>query len=115
MKQTAKKHIIERLVEVPTTSKRPFWAREMSLLKKLLAQWEDLNFWHKVNFGEKFPTLAYLLTPFGKERVKRKYNEFTFEIPLPKTYDLGEKIAEDRVIPRRKTTIRSFLNNEQSQ
>tara|TARA_R100000008_G_scaffold85745_2_gene76506 strand:- start:224 stop:556 length:333 start_codon:yes stop_codon:yes gene_type:complete len=109
MKQTDKKRIIERLVEVPLKNKRPFWAREMTLLKRLLADYPDLDFWSKVNFGERVPSLAYLLTAIGKYQVKRKYNEFTFEIPSPVSYNLGEKIGEDRRLSIPKS-IRAFLN-----
>ena len=109
MKQGDKKKIIERLVDVPINGRRPFWAREMTLLKRLLGQLPDLDFWCKVSFGEKFPSLAYLLTDIGKGQIRRKYNEFSFEIPVAKTYNLGEKTAEDRSISRKKKTIRSFL------
>ena len=110
MKQGDKKKIVERLVDIPTKGRRPFWAREMTLLKRLLSQQPDLNFWSKVSFGEKFPSLAYLLTDIGKGQIRRKYNEFTFEIPAIKTYNLGEKTGCDRTIPPKKT-LRSFLSD----
>ena len=109
MKQGDKKKIIERLVEVPKKGRRPFWAREMTLLKRVLERQPDLRFWSKVNFGEKFPSLAYLLTDIGKGQIRRKYNEFSFEIPPIKSYNLGEKAGEDRAVPLKKKTIRSFL------
>ena len=111
MKQGDKKKIIERLVEVPTKGRRPFWAREMTLLKRVFALQADLKFWHKVSFGEKFPSLAYLLTDIGKGQIRRKYNEFSFEIPQEKTYNLGEKEGEDRFIPRKNKTLRSFFSD----
>ena len=113
MKQGFKKKIIERLVDVPAKGRRPFWAREMTLLNKLLAKQSDLDFWSKVSFGEKFPSLAYLLTDIGKGQIRRKYNEFTFEIPEVKTYNLGDKAGQDREIPRKNKTIRSFLRNNE--
>ena len=109
MKQGDKKKIIERLVDVPVKGRRPFWAREMTLLKRVLALQSNLKFWHKVSFGEKFPSLAYLLTDIGKGQIRRKYNEFSFEIPAVKSYNLGEKIGEDKIVHRKKKTIRSFL------
>ena len=111
MKQTDKKKIIERLVDTPLKNKRPFWAREMTLLKRVLEKYPDLVFWSKVNFGEKLPSLAYLLTAIGASRVKRKYNEFTFDIPSPKTYNLGEKVGEDKILSRPTKTLSSFLNS----
>ncbi len=111
MKQGEKKKIVERLVEVPAKGRRPFWAREMTLLNRLLKQQPDLKFWSKVNFGERFPSLAYLLTDIGKGQIRRKYNEFSFEIPPVQTYNLGEKEGEDRIVPRKTKTIRSFLSD----
>ena len=112
MKQRTKKDIINRLVDVPQKGKRPFWAREMSLLKRLLERWPDLDFWHKVTFGDKFPSLAYLLTDYGLKKVIRKYNEFTFEVPSSTTYNLGEKTGKDRTIPKKNQTLSSFLRNQ---
>ena len=111
MKQGDKKKIIERLIEVPEKGKRPFWAREMTLLKRLLDRWPDLNFWHKVRFGDKFPSLAYLLTDIGVGNVTRKYNEFTFDIPQQKTYNLGDKQGKDSLIKNRNKFIKDFLND----
>ena len=110
MKQGEKKKIIERLVEVPEKSKRPFWAREMTLLNRLLDRWPNLNFWNKVSFRDKFPSLAYLLTDLGVGNVTRKYNEFTFEIPPQKTYNLGNKVGNDIPFPKKNKSIKDFLN-----
>ena len=100
---------MERLVDVPKAGRRPFWAREYTLLNRLLKQLPDLKFWRKVSFGEKFPSLAYLLTDIGKGQIRRKYNEFTFEFPEAPVYNLGEKIGEDRFVPRKTSSIKSFL------
>jgi hypothetical protein len=110
MKQGDKKKIVERLIDVPEKGKRPFWAREMTLLNKLLARWPNLNFWHKVKFGDKYPSLAYLLTNLGVSKVVRKYNEFIFEIPAQKTYNLGDKVGKDVSFPKKSKSIKDFLN-----
>ncbi len=110
MKQGDKKKIIERLVDVPDKGKRPFWAREMTLLNRLLKRWPKLDFWHKVRFRDKFPSLAYLLTDIGVGNVTRKYNEFIFEIPTQKTYNLGSKVGEDILLPKKNKSIKDFLN-----
>ena len=112
MKQGDKKKIIERLVDVPEKGKRPLWAREMTLLNRLLTRWPDLDFWGKVRFREKFPTLAYLLTEIGVGNVRRKYNEFTFDIPPSKTYNLGDKVGEDPSNSRKPKSLKNFLKNE---
>jgi hypothetical protein len=112
VKQGDKKKIIERLIDVPEKGKRPFWAREMTLLNRLLDRWPDLSFWHKVRFGDKYPSLAYLLTDLGVSKVIRKYNEFTFDIPAFKTYNLGEKTGEDSKTNSKPKSLKNFLNNE---
>ena len=111
MKQGDKKKIIERLIDVPEKGKRPFWAREMTLLNRLLGRWPDLDFWKKVRFREKFPTLAYLLTDIGFGNVRRKYNEFTFEIPQSKSYNLGDKVGEDVKSKPKPRSLKDFLND----
>lgn len=109
MRQGEKKIIVERLVDVPAQGKRPFWAREMTLLNRLLERWPQLDFWKKVNLGEKIPSLAYLLTDIGTDRITRKYNEFNFEIRPPKTYPLGSKIGEDPLIAVPRKTVSQFF------
>ena len=109
MKQGEKKNIVDRLVDVPTKGKRPFWAREMTLLNRLLKRWPQLDFWKKVNLGEKAPSLAYFLTDIGVDRITRKYNEFNFEIPPPKAYPLGSKIGEDTPITHSCKTVSQFF------
>ena len=112
MKQGDKKKIVERLVDVPKAGRRPFWAREMTLLNRLLDRWPDLDFWSKVRFREKFPSLAYLLTKIGIGNVIRKYNEFTFDIPESKAYNLGDKHGEDAKIKHRNKFVKDFLNDD---
>ena len=111
MKQGDKKKIIERLVDVPVKGKRPFWAREMTLLNRLLDRWPDIDFWLKVSFGEKFPSLAYLLTYIGVKKARRKYNEFSFDIPQSKTYNLGDKIGDDPPSQFSPRSLKDFLND----
>ena len=111
MKQGDKKKIIERLMDVPTKGKRPFWAREMTLLNKLLTRWPNIDFWHKVRFKERLPSLSYLLTEWGLKDVVRKYNEFTFEIPPQKSYDLGDKVGEDSSTKCKPKYLKKFLND----
>jgi len=105
-----KREIILRLVEVPSKNKRPFWAKEMKLLNGLLEEYDDINFWSKVKFSIIFPSLAYLKTDFGKGELRRKYNEFNFDIPLPQEYYLQKKIGEDKTYPKKVKTVKDFLS-----
>ena len=68
------------------------------------------DFWMKVKFSVIFPSLAYLKTAFGKEELRRKYNEFNFDIPQPPEYYLSNKIGEDNQYPKKAKTVKDFLS-----
>ena len=104
-----KREVILRLVEIPAKNKRPFWAKEMKLLNDLIAEYDDIEFWEKVKFNMIFPSLAYLKTDFGKADLRRKYNEFNFDIPPPKEYNLSDKIGQDRTYSKKIKTAKDFL------
>jgi hypothetical protein len=98
-------------VEIPLKNKRPFWAKEMKMLNDLVAEYDNPTFWSKVTFPTIFPSLAYLKTEYGRQELKRKYNEFIFDIPPSKEYYLGDKIGEDRNYSKQTKTVKDFLNN----
>jgi hypothetical protein len=90
--------IIGKLVDVPDTQKRFFWAREMKLLKDLEARY-SLEFLEIVTFPKKYDSLAYLVSKELKETMDRKWRNFNFKVDLSK-YDpfiLGEKTGKDYV------------------
>ena len=97
-------------MEVPAKNKRPFWAKEMKLLNDLLKQYDNVKFWQKVKFSILFPSLAYLKTDFGKGELRRKYNEFIFDIAPPTEYNLSDKIGEDKTYSPQIKTIKDFLS-----
>jgi hypothetical protein len=105
-----KREVISRLVEIPTKNKRPFWAKEMKLLNGLMGEYDNPRFWSKVKFSIIFPSLAYLKTDFGKGELRRKYNEFNFDIPIPQEYYLSEKVGEDKKYAKKIKTIKDFLS-----
>ena len=83
----------------------------MKLLNDLMAQYNDEEFWGKVKFREVFPSLAYLKTDYGQKELRKKYNEFTFDIPPPKEYYLEDKIGEDKEYIKKPKTIKDFLTH----
>ena len=106
-----KRDIIFRLVEVPDKGRRPFFAREMKLLNDLCDRY-SLEFMDIVNFGKKFDSLAYLVSPKLKDALDEKFRAFNFKVDLSKykRYDIGEKTGEDAIIPPSQKTIKDFLD-----
>jgi hypothetical protein len=65
-----------------------------------------------VNFGKKFDSLAYLVSPKLKNALDEKFRAFNFKVDLSKyeTYDIGEKIGEDVMVSQNPKTIKDFLD-----
>ena len=106
-----KRDNIVRLIEVPDKGRRPFFAREMKLLNDLCGRY-SLEFMDFVNFGKKFDSLAYLVSPKLKNALDEKFRAFNFKVDLSKykTYDIGEKIGEDVMVSQNPKTIKDFLD-----
>ena len=106
-----KREIIFRLIEVADKGRRPFFAREMMWLYDLCDRY-SLEFMNIVNFGKKFDSLAYLVSPKLKNVLDEKFRAFNFKVDLSKykTYNIGEKTGEDATLPPRAKTIKDFLN-----
>ena len=106
-----KRQIIQRHINVPKTSKRDFWNKEMTLLNRFLEEFPDQCFWSKVSFGEKFDSLAILASPNWKKLVKRKFLDYNYKIPDYSPPELSDsKIGEDSNINKKKRTIKDFLS-----
>lgn len=74
-----KKDIINRLLKPPQQGdKSRFWPREMKLVKQLLQEFPDEEFWVKATFPDKYNSLSWFLSSFGRAMVKRKISEFHF-------------------------------------
>jgi len=108
-----RREIIKRLVEVPDKSKREFWRKEMSILKKLEERY-SLEFLSIVSFPEKFDSLAYICCDALKEKMDIKWKNFNFKVDFSKydSYDIGDKYGEDRPTKDKKfKSIKNFLEN----
>ena len=69
VKKFKKRDVISRLIEIPKTQKRPFWAREMKMLNSLMEEFPNQEFWQKVRFTKKYDSLAYFLSEIFKKKV----------------------------------------------
>jgi|TARA_B110000483_G_scaffold142369_1_gene170126 hypothetical protein len=90
--------LIGKLVDVPATQKKFFWAREMKLLKDLEARY-SLGFLEIATFPKKYDSLAYLVSKELKSTMDKKWRNFNFKVDLSK-YDsivLGEKTGKDYI------------------
>jgi len=104
-----KKHIIEALVVIPKTQKRAFWAREMKLLNGLMSEFDNDRFWQLLSFIQKYESLAFFVSPYGKKILKKRFNEYNYKIPKTKKVELGDKVGEDKQYDKQPSTIRQFL------
>lgn len=106
-----KRSILLRLVEEPKTAKRFFYAREMKMLNDLSDRYSE-EFMSIVNFGKKFDSLAYLVSPKLKDSLDQKFRAFNYVVDKSKypTYTIGEKVGQDKQIKKQPKTTKDFLN-----
>jgi hypothetical protein len=115
-KKTFEQKLIEKLVicphpNSPAPELNAFWGREMKILKSVLKEFPDKEFWQKVEFDKKFKSLATVLGDIGKIFVKRRYGEFHYKpkiIKTPEIYD--EKFGKDLDIEKKKRSIKDYFN-----
>ena len=115
-KKTFEQKLIEKLVvcphpNSPSSEISSFWGREMKILKSVLQQFPNKEFWEKVTFEKKFKSLATVLGDVGKIFIKRKYSEFHYKpkkIDMPKIYD--EKFGEDLEVEKKKRSVKDYFN-----
>ena len=106
-----KREIIFRLIEVPDKGRRPFFAREMKMLNDLCDRYSQ-EFMSIVTFENKFDSLAYLVSDKLKATLDKKFRAFNFRVDFSKypSYNIGDKVGEDREIKHKTKTIKDFLN-----
>lgn len=113
MPKINQRDIVGNLVEIPDKSRRPFWAKEMTLLKKLLSKY-PIEFLSVLKFSNKFDSLAVLCAgPLVKELESRYYQwQYISKPPVESIPKDAEKIGEDFIILRKQKTIKDFLNEQ---
>ena len=106
-----KRDVLLRFVEEPFNNKRQFFARESVLLKKLCDKY-SLEFMSIVSFPKKFESMTYLFSDYYKNQLEIKWRAFNYKVDkkLYPTYNIGEKIGEDKIITKKKKTTKDFLN-----
>lgn len=111
MPKINKRNIVHKLVEVPEKGRRPFWAKEMTLLKRLESLY-PLEFLAALSFPQKFNSLAVFLSgPLVKELESRFY-QFNYKpkVSTPEKVDFrAEKHGPDITIASKPKTIKDFL------
>ena len=110
MAKLNKKQIVLRLITPPKSIKGAFWTREYGILKRLMEQYPDEDFWQKVHFENDWDSLVIFQSDYGKSLLDKKYKEFHYKIPEYTKIELTEKSGDDRIINRKPKTIRGFLN-----
>ena len=109
LKQTAKKDILNRIVDIPKTQKRHFWSREIKILNDLFKIYPVEEFWSVIRFNKKYESMTFLLSDYGKKLLKKRFLEFTYVVPETQTIELGEKTGEDFNVENKPKTIKDFL------
>jgi len=79
-KTIAKNRIFEQLFE-PFTEKRPasFWIKETQSFNRLFEKYPNLDFWEKVTFTFKVPTLSWLESGKSAKKLELKWQDFNFK------------------------------------
>jgi hypothetical protein len=103
--------VLGRLVDIPDKNKRLFYSREFKMMKTLTERY-SLEFLSIVDFGKKFDSMAYLISPKLKDTLDKKWRAFNYRVDKNKykDYTIGEKYGEDKKITKKKTTTRDFLD-----
>ena len=64
----------------------------------------------KVNFNQSWDSLLILRSDFGKKLLRKKYKEFFHKLPTVKKIKLTKKSGHDKIIQKKRKTIRDFLS-----
>jgi hypothetical protein len=105
-----KKQILLNLITPPKSTKGAFWTREYKVLKKLMAEYPDENFWQKVKFNMNWDSVCILQTDYGRSLLDKKYKDYKFVIPECKKITLTKKYGDDKIIALKAKTTRQFLD-----
>ena len=109
LKQTAKKDILNRIVDIPKTQKRHFWSREIKILNDFFKIYPVEEFWSVIRFDKKYESMTFLLSDYGKKLLKKKFLEFSYVVPKTQVIKIGDKIGKDFNVKNNPKTIKDFL------
>tara|TARA_R100000008_G_scaffold86724_1_gene81135 strand:- start:886 stop:1374 length:489 start_codon:yes stop_codon:yes gene_type:complete len=123
-----RREIVRKHLHIPKTNLRRFWQKESFLLKRLIDEYPDEDFWLKVNFKsifikvktgasssfmkeqKLFSFAQFFNYPFKDELIK-KYQQSNYKVKEDNKVELSqEKSGEDVIIKRKPRSIKDFLN-----
>ena len=103
------KSIIGNVIEIDT--KRGFWAKETVLLKRLVKDYPDVEFWNELVFKPKIKSFAQLMVLPLSEILRQKYVDFHLKFNEEEKVKLHtDKFGEDLVLKKKKKSLKDFLN-----
>ena len=90
------------------------WGKEISIAKKLLNTYPDMEFWTKLPHRDFGNTLSFFLTEEGKGFLQTQKKVMTLSLSEPETYELSEKKlssdAEKETKKSKPKTLFEFLD-----
>jgi hypothetical protein len=95
------------------TGDRIIYARQGKILKRILEEFPDRDFWLNVNFGNSISSFEYFNTYYGRKLLEKKYFEFhykTVETEKDEEYNLSDKKVGNDYNIVKKNNLRDFLN-----
>jgi hypothetical protein len=101
-----KNQVINKLIK----SDCIYWARDLKILKGLLVQYPDLEFWKNISLGFQLNSLAWFITPDGKKRLDEDYKMFHLKAPVNIEFKIDSvKYGDDAVIIRKPKTLQELF------
>jgi len=92
---------------------RIIYARQGKILKKLLEEFPDKDFWLNIFFGTSISSFEYFNTYYGRKLLEKKYFEFhykTAETEKDEEFNLSDKKVGNDYNITKKNSLRDFLN-----
>ena len=85
--------------------------REIKFTKKLIEKYPSRAFWAALPPKFDADSLAWYIAPQGWEYLKVEYAKFGLDLPPPIRHNVSDvKIGDDKVMSKKTTNIKDFLN-----
>lgn len=89
-------------------SKQVNWGAEIKMLKKLLKEYPDEQFWGQLDLGFKLNSLAFFLTANGKKELKLRFKKFSFD--LANSQEIEYDLAEENLVEVKSNKPKSLMD-----
>lgn len=106
--------IINKFLKNPKTiwNNKGAAIREMGLAKKMIEIYELEVFWRACPPAFLTETLAWYLSPAGKDYLKVEFSKFSLDLTPPPSHNIAAvKFGDDKTFKTKPKTLRDFLNN----